>query len=74
MDGAWMLNTESNHEAGIRTALESVRRHRGCVSLNFHPEILATQPHVWTWFEKTVRMATDLGAELGTVPQRRHQA
>jgi hypothetical protein len=65
MDGTWSETHDAGTLAAIRASLETVRRHRGCVSINFHPESLATVPTTWEYFRRIVQMCKDMGAVMG---------
>jgi hypothetical protein len=64
MDGAWSEQFDWSELARIRALLERIRRHRGCVTLNFHPESLASNAAVWEYFRRIIDICHDLGAEM----------
>lgn len=64
MDGPWAEKEDPNALTAVRAALEVVQRHRGCVSINFHPEALATNSIVWESFKRIVGICRELGAEM----------
>jgi hypothetical protein len=53
--------------AELHSVLQQTREVGGCVSLLFHPETLIEQRDGWTWFERTVGMCAELGADLSGV-------
>jgi hypothetical protein len=58
--GADMAQTMRRLEA----ALGHVRDVGGTVSLLFHPELLAADSGAWPWFEHTVQICREMGADL----------
>ena len=64
MDGTWSRQFDRANLKEIRSLLETVRRHHGCVGINFHPESLATNPPVWEYFKQIIEICRELGADL----------
>jgi histidinol phosphatase-like PHP family hydrolase len=64
MDGTWSETFDAETLAAIRNTLEVVRKYRGCVSINFHPESFTTVPATWEYFKRIVEMCKELGADL----------
>ena len=64
MDGDWALQFNRSHRDSIRSLLETVRSHRGCVGINFHPEPLATNRAVWDCFSQVIALCHELGADM----------
>ena len=64
MDGTWSQQLDLTNIGKIRCLLETVRRHHGCVGINFHPESLATNPTVWEYFKRIIGICRELGADM----------
>ena len=64
MDGTWAQKFDRANMDSIRVLFETVRRHRGCVGINFHPEVLATQRAVWDCFRHVIAICRELGADM----------
>lgn len=64
MDDTWALQFDRTDMNRIRMLLETVRRHRGCVGINFHPEALATHRAVWDCFRHVIGICLELGADM----------
>ncbi len=64
MDTAIADRNATDALALVRRTLEEVRRARGCVSVNFHPERLAASRTAMDVFRETVFMARELGADI----------
>jgi hypothetical protein len=64
MDGEWTLQFNRANMDSIRALLETVQKHRGCISINFHPESLVSNPTVWEYFKQIVAVCKKLGADM----------
>jgi len=64
MDGTWTQQFNRADMDSIRTLMETVRRHRGCVGIDFHPESLATNRAVWDCFRRIIDICRELGADM----------
>lgn len=66
MDGTWAQHFDRAVLDDIRALLGAVRRHRGCVGINFHPEALAlaTNRAAWEYFRRIVDICRELGADM----------
>ena len=64
MDGTWSQQFSVMNLEKIRSLLETVRRHHGCVGINFHPESLAMNPTVWEYFKRIIDICRELGADM----------
>lgn len=64
MDGALAFQFNHADRNNVRALLETVRKHRGCVGINFHPEALATQRADWDCYTQVIDICRELGADM----------
>lgn len=67
MDSRLMERPQADTLVELRRALVAAKAAGGAVSLLFHPETFAADPETWLFFERTLAMCSELGADLSGV-------